>query len=117
MMLSRSGTFDRSSLFRDILGGTGEHHHILKKTGKGWRDQRQLLADLMTPAFLHNVAAPHIYDAVHNIIELWEGKSRIGEGRPFRIDLDVDYLALDAVLAFTYGDAYHRGLWLIRWMR
>lgn len=106
MMLSRSTTFDRSSLFRDILGGAGEHHHILKKTGKEWRDQRQMLADLMTPAFLHNVAAPHIYDAVHNIIELWEAKSRIGEGRPFRIDLDVDYLALDAVLAFTYGEAY-----------
>lgn len=106
MMLSRSTTFDRSSIFRDILGGAGEHHHILKKTGKDWRDQRRLLADLMTPAFLHTVAAPHIYSAVHNIIELWEAKSRIGEGRPFAIDLDVDYLALDAVLAFTYGDAY-----------
>lgn len=106
MMLSRSTTFDRSSIFRDILGGAGEHHHILKKTGKDWREQRRLLADLMTPAFLHTVAAPHIYSAVHNIIELWEAKSRIGEGRPFAIDLDVDYLALDAVLAFTYGDAY-----------
>lgn len=47
----------------------------------------------------------NIYSAVHKIIELWENKPRIGEGRPFAIDLDVDYLALDAVLAFTYGHA------------
>ncbi|POS81164.1 cytochrome P450 [Diaporthe helianthi] len=106
MMISRKSTFDRSSLFRDILGGAGEHHHILKKSNKEWQNQRSLLADLMVPAFLHNVAAPHIYTAVHNIIDLWEAKTRISEGRPFRIDMDVDYLALDAVLAFTYGDAY-----------
>lgn len=106
MMLSRKNVFDRSSLFRDILGGAGEHHHILKKSGREWQNQRSLLADLMVPAFLHNVAAPHIYTAVHNIIDLWEAKTRIADGRPFRIDLDVDYLALDAVLAFTYGDSY-----------
>lgn len=106
LMLTRAKDFDRSRLFRDILGGAGVHHHILKKTDADWRAQRKLLNDLMTPAFLHNVAAPHVCNAIGNIIELWEAKARIAEGRPFNIELDAYYLALDAVVAFSYGDSY-----------
>lgn len=108
MMLHRSPrSFDRSRIFRDILGGAGVHHHILKKTtDPGWKAQRKLLADLMTPAFLHTVAAPHVYAAVRNIIDLWEAKARIADGRPFEVELDAYYLALDAVVAFSYGDSY-----------
>lgn len=106
MMLSRPKDFDRSRIFRDILGGAGVHHHILKKTNSAWRAQRKLLSDLMTPAFIHNVAAAHVYEAIDNIIELWEAKARIADGRPFNVELDAYYLALDAVVAFSYGNSY-----------
>ncbi|TIC91155.1 Cytochrome P450 2J6 [Colletotrichum higginsianum] len=111
MMLSRNKEFDRSRIFRDILGDAGPHHHIMKKTGPEWANQRKLLNDLMTPRFMHTVAAPHIYAGVESLIELWEIKIELAEGRPFDADLDAYYLALDAVVAFSYGASYpHRAL-------
>ncbi|KAK1979262.1 cytochrome P450 [Colletotrichum cereale] len=111
MLLSRTKEFDRSRIFRDILGDAGPHHHIMKKTGPEWANQRRLLNDLMTPRFLHTVAAPHIYAGVESLIKLWEIKIELAEGRPFDADLDAYYLALDAVVAFSYGASYpHRAL-------
>lgn len=111
ILLRRVNEWDRSDLSIQTLGGVLPNHHINKKTGPAWKSNRRLLQDLMTPAFLHNVAAPNIYESVCDLIKLWSLKARVSNGRPFTALDDIYDAALDAVFEFTFGSAFtHRSL-------
>lgn len=105
-LMTRRNDWDRSSSSGDLVKALAPEHHIHLKTGPAFRRQRRLIQDLMTPAFLHSVAGPAIYDRVTTMIDLWREKSRIAEGRPWKADEDVDHVALDAVVAFTFGETF-----------
>ncbi|TQN70001.1 Cytochrome P450 monooxygenase TRI13 [Colletotrichum shisoi] len=105
-ILMRRRDFDRSSLVADLLEGVGRQHHIHMKTGAEWKRHRRLLQDLMSPAFLHEVAAPTVYAGVLRLIALWEDKARIADGRPFEAETDIYYAALDAVTSFVFGGGF-----------
>ncbi|OHF01717.1 cytochrome P450 [Colletotrichum orchidophilum] len=105
-ILLRRKEFDRSSLDADLLEGAGRNHHIHLKTGDKWKRHRRLLQDLMSPQFLNEVAAPTVYAGASRLIQLWNNKARIAEGRPFSAESDIYYGSLDAVLTFTFGSSF-----------
>lgn len=54
--LRRHREFDRSSLNKVVFGGVAPEHHISMKTADPrFKGNKELLRDLMTPAFLHDV--------------------------------------------------------------
>ncbi|KAM5350984.1 hypothetical protein ACJ41O_003707 [Fusarium nematophilum] len=111
IFLRRTHEWDRSEFSIEILSGAGPSHHINMKTGPEWKAHRRLLQDLMTPAFLHNVAAPNIHNSVLNLVEFWDLKSKASGGNPFTALHDIYDAAMDAVLEFSFGSAYpHRAI-------
>lgn len=107
-ILMRRKEFDRSDFSIDALGGEAPQFHINLKTGPEWKAHRRLLQDLMSPKFLHEVAAPNIYKSSARLLELWKAKARITGGKPFQAEMDIFYAALDAVFDFGFGDAVER---------
>ena len=101
--MRRSKEFDRSDFTADLFHGVMPNHHIRLKTNNEYKKHRRLLTDLMTPGFLNQVAAPQIYESTMRLINLWREKTRLGGGRIFSATKDINYCALDAVLAFTFG--------------
>ncbi|KAL0943556.1 cytochrome p450 [Colletotrichum truncatum] len=105
-ILMRRKDFDRSRGTADLLEGVGPNHHIHMKTDAEWKRHRRLLQDLMSPGFLNEVAGPAVYAGVLKLIDLWNGKTRLADGRPFHAESDIYYGALDAVMAFTFGENF-----------
>ncbi|KUI64500.1 Trichodiene oxygenase [Cytospora mali] len=105
-MLVRRKEFDRSHTLGDLVLGLAPDHHIHLPTDTAWKVQRRLVQDLMTPSFLHNIAAPVIYQQVNTLIDLWHAKSRIADGRPWAAGDDINNMALDAVTAFAFGEGF-----------
>ncbi|OAA71633.1 cytochrome P450 monooxygenase [Cordyceps fumosorosea ARSEF 2679] len=105
ILVRRAHEFDRSDLAIALLRGEMPSFHACLKTGPLWSARRRLLQDLMSPAFLHGVAAPNMYAGACRLLELWRVKRRIaGTGRPFAAALDLSYATLDALYEFGYGD-------------
>lgn len=102
--------FDRSPSLGDLVKGLTPDHHIHLQTNAAWKTQRRLVQDLMTPSFLHNVAAPVIHQHATLMIELWRAKSRIADGRPWAGNDDINHVALDAVMAFSFGGDFKHSM-------
>ncbi|KAF4984361.1 hypothetical protein FDECE_17110 [Fusarium decemcellulare] len=110
-ILMRRKEFERSDFSIDILSGEVPRFHINLKTGPEWKAHRRLLQDLMTPKFLHNVAAPNIYKSATRLLDLWKIKARVAAGQPFSAEHDLFYATLDSVYDFGFGnDLAHRAL-------
>jgi hypothetical protein len=103
ILMRRTKEFDRSDFTSDLFAGVLPDHHIRLKTNDEYKKHRRLLQDLMTPAFLNQVAAPQIHESTMRLIKLWREKNRLAGGRPFLATRDINHCALDAVLAFTFG--------------
>ncbi|KAL2759154.1 hypothetical protein ACRALDRAFT_2100631 [Sodiomyces alcalophilus JCM 7366] len=111
LLLRQPKLWDRSDFSIALLSGMVPHHHINLKTGPAWKAHRRLLQDLMTPTFLHDVAAPNIYESAMQLVDLWGLRAAAADGRPFEAVRDVYYAALDAVLEFSFADSFpHRAL-------
>ena len=95
--------FDRSSYIIDRFPLFG-HFHLNMKTTEDWKLARQWSKDLLTPHYLSSVANPAIELAAQRLIQLWQGKSRLANGRPFNMDRDVKGLNIDIILAFYFGE-------------
>lgn len=106
VLLHRGKEFDRSAFVGELFQGAGKDHHINMSTGPEWKARRKLLQDLMSPSFLHSVAAPAIYASSLNILKLWELKADLADGRPFSASKDIFHAALDAVMAFAFGEGF-----------
>jgi hypothetical protein len=102
--------FDRSPSLGDLVKGLTLDHHIHLQTNAAWKTQRRLVQDLMTPSFLHNVAAPVIHQHAMLMIELWRAKSRIADGRPWAGNDDINHVALDVVMAFEFGEDFKHSM-------
>ena len=102
-ILTRRMEFDRSDHFGDILLGLLPKAFISMRTNDTFRHQRRLLANTMSPAFLDQVAAPRIYNAALDLIELWRLKIKLAGNHPFSAPSDIHLLALDAIWGITFG--------------
>ncbi|EXA30691.1 hypothetical protein FOVG_17956 [Fusarium oxysporum f. sp. pisi HDV247] len=104
VMMRRTREFDRSFMEGEMFSGILPNHHIHRKSDSVWKSHRKLLQDLMTQTFLHNVAAPAIHASALNLARLWSTKAEIAQERPFSASGDIYHGALDAVLAFSFGE-------------
>lgn len=105
-VLMRRKEWDRSDVLGDLFWGLIPDHHSQYKTDDVWKARRRLLQDLMSPSFLHNVAAPALYSSATTLISLWDQKATIAGKRPFSASEDIYRVALDAVHAFAFGEAF-----------
>ncbi|KAL0939209.1 cytochrome p450 monooxygenase [Colletotrichum truncatum] len=105
--MRRTRDFDRADSLDYIFGPLFPQFHMLMKTQNPlYKRQRKWLQDLMTPNFLHNVAAELIYQNVVKVAELWEHKTRLARGHPFAAFDDIYYGSLDAVFSFSFGGSF-----------
>ncbi|ATY66817.1 cytochrome P450 monooxygenase [Cordyceps militaris] len=105
ILVRRAHEFDRSDLAVALLRGEMPRFHACLKTGPAWAAHRRLLQDVMSPEFLHGVAAPNMYAGARRLLDLWRLKTSVaGEGRPFAAAADLSFATLDALYDFAYGD-------------
>jgi hypothetical protein len=102
-LMTRRKDFDRSDVVGDLFLGVAPNHHIRLKTNDAWKAQRRLIQDLMTPTFLHTIAAPAILKKVDLLMDLWRVKARAACERPWVANADLNHMSLDAVAAFAFG--------------
>ena len=109
--LRRSKQFDHSSMHARTFGTIIADHHIsMRSSDPRFRRNRELVKDLMTPAFLNHVSAPTIYEQALQLVRLWERKAEVADGRPFAAFADIHESALDIILAVTFGESEHIGI-------
>ncbi|KAL7906585.1 cytochrome P450 [Trichoderma velutinum] len=100
----RHREFDRSKRNADIFGTIGPNFHLAMQTrDPRFKGNKELVRDLMTPAFLHEVSAAHIYDITTVLVDMWAYKAADAAGRPFSAYEDIHYVALDIILAAAFG--------------
>lgn len=105
-LMTRRKDFDRSDVVGDLFYGVAPNHHIRLKTNDAWKAQRRLIQDLMTPTFLHTIAAPAILIKVDLLMDLWRVKARAAQGRPWLANADLNHMSLDAIAAFAFGASF-----------
>ncbi|KAI8932189.1 hypothetical protein NX059_011069 [Plenodomus lindquistii] len=103
LFVHREPEFERAVTLANLVKGILPSHHIHLKTDSSWKAQRMLIRDLMTPSFLHKVAAPVLHGSAERLVELWRVKARMAGERPFAANKDIYNFALDAVTAFAFG--------------
>ncbi|KAI1176834.1 cytochrome P450 [Nemania sp. FL0916] len=104
ILLRRNSEFDRGSWYTDAFGGVLPSHHIaMLSTDPRFKGNRELVKDLMTPNFLHEVSAPQIYAKTIALVELWDLKAKLAENRPFNARRDLFDAAIDIINAVTFG--------------
>lgn len=105
-ILMRRKEWDRSEMLGVLFGGLIPDHHSKHKTNAIWKARRRLLQDLMSPHFLHTVAAPAQYADASTLINLWNKKAEIAGNRPFDAHKDIYRATLDSVHAFAFGQDF-----------
>lgn len=103
IMVRRTKEFDRSKFFGNVSGGISPKSHFCMPTNSEFRQHRKWLQGVMGMGFLHQTAAPHIYEAGLDLLQLWEQKSRLAKGHPFAAAEDLYRTAIDAVWAIVFG--------------
>ncbi|KAF1920727.1 cytochrome P450 [Ampelomyces quisqualis] len=103
ILMRRSKEFDKPDLISDIFYGISPKFHAGQTTDDAWRHQRKLIQDLVTPAFLNEVAAPQLHHNFMDLINMWLEKMRLGKGRPFAVKHDIYETALEAIWAAIFG--------------
>jgi cytochrome P450 len=101
--MRRSKEFDKPDLISNAFYGIAPEFHAVQTTSDSWRYQRKLIQDLVTPAFLSEVAAPQLHHNFMDLIKMWTEKTRLGEGRPFNVRHDIYETALEAIWAAIFG--------------
>ncbi|KAI9690325.1 MAG: hypothetical protein M1822_009286 [Bathelium mastoideum] len=101
-ILTRRKEFDKSSFLSDGMACMGSFHGIYT-TGDKFKSNRQLIQDLMTTSFLNNHVGPAVYNKGLEVIELFEMKMSLANGRPFSVKKDFEYASLDIMVEFAFG--------------
>ncbi|KAI8633015.1 cytochrome P450 [Xylariaceae sp. FL1651] len=104
LLLRRNSEFDRGPWYTDAFGGVVPNHHIaMLSTDPRFKENRELVKDLMTPNFLHEVSAPQIYAKTIALVKLWSLKAKLAESRPFNARSDLFDAAIDIINAVAFG--------------
>ncbi|KAK4073230.1 uncharacterized protein Triagg1_5510 [Trichoderma aggressivum f. europaeum] len=104
ILSKRHREFDRSKRNADIFETIGSNFHLAMQTrDPRFKGNKELIRDLMTPAFLNEVSAVHIYDIATVLVDMWAHKAAEAAGRPFSAYEDIHYVALDIILAAAFG--------------
>ncbi|RYP54383.1 hypothetical protein DL768_000800 [Monosporascus sp. mg162] len=106
IFLRRGKEFHRGPRNCDAFHGSIPEHHIaMMSSDPRFKRNKELVRDLMTPGFLHEVSAPGIYAKSLILVELWALKSQLAQGKPFNALADIFNAATDMInaAAFAFG--------------
>ncbi|KAI0195159.1 cytochrome P450 [Xylaria flabelliformis] len=104
ILLRRTREFDRGPFSTSAFAGVVPNHHIaMSSLDPRFKGNKELVRDLMTPKFLHEVSAPQIYAKTMALVDLWALKAELGEGRPFNARRDIFNAAIDIINAVAFG--------------
>ncbi|KAI1117899.1 cytochrome P450 [Nemania sp. NC0429] len=104
ILLRRTREFDRGPRNTSAFEGVAPNHHIaMASADPRFKLNRELVRDLMTPNFLHEVSAPQIYAKSMALIDLWRLKSNMGQSQPFNARRDIFDAALDIINSVAFG--------------
>ncbi|KAH7002334.1 cytochrome P450 [Ilyonectria destructans] len=96
--------FDRGTRNKECVGLTAPNFHMtMESRDPRFRLHKELLRDLMTPAFLNEISAPRLYERTGVLINLWTLKADKGRGRPFNARDDLYLAALDIISSVAFG--------------
>ncbi|KAI1757712.1 cytochrome P450 [Xylaria castorea] len=104
ILLRRAREFNRGPFSTNAFAGVVPNHHIaMASSDPRFKGNRELVRDLMTFNFLHEVSAPQIYAKTMALVDLWTLKSELGEGQPFNARRDIFDAAIDIINAVAFG--------------
>ncbi|KAK7954808.1 hypothetical protein PG988_015502, partial [Apiospora saccharicola] len=104
VFLRRGRDFFRGPRSCDNFHGLIPEHHIaMMSADPRFKRNKELVRDLMTPGFLHQVSAPEIHNKSMMLVDLWTHKSRLARGRPFDALADMFDVAVDMINAATFA--------------
>lgn len=121
--MRRTKEFDRSRETVVAFNGVVPGHQItLRSADPQFKKNKELVRDLMTPTFLHQVSvvprsvrhdvdanqtckvsAPHMHNQFSRLVELWSRKLSLSQGRPFDVSEDIHNVALDIIMVASFG--------------
>ncbi|KAH8886532.1 cytochrome P450 [Thozetella sp. PMI_491] len=104
ILLRRAKEFDRSGMFGELIGGILPEQHIqFLSSDARFKNNRNLINQLMTPSFITKISAPEVYQSVCTLIKVWQIKCDAARGRPFSAHHDITYGAMDSIFASSFG--------------
>jgi hypothetical protein len=104
VLLRRTKEFDRSRVVGDLFVGLVPDHHIHRySSSEQFKSNRALMKDLMTPSFLNEVSAPRLYVSIQSLVNLWDVKARLAQGRAFPAHDDIVNATLDMISGAAFG--------------
>ena len=105
IIVRRNAEFDRSPTAVDLFAPMFAHSSIVQYATPELKAQKHLWAGVMSPNFLRRAAAPNIYDASLELVELWKLKaSTLYKGQPFLVYDDLKNSALEAIWVALIGE-------------
>ncbi|KAH6694899.1 hypothetical protein BKA61DRAFT_711773 [Leptodontidium sp. MPI-SDFR-AT-0119] len=104
-IMMRRPEFDRSNFITDGLSPL-DGFHARMKTGLVWKTTRTWLQDLIGPTFLNNIAGPRIYQNMLHLVDFWQTKARLANGRPFDVNEDLNHSAFDGMLSILFDENF-----------
>ncbi|KAH7234425.1 cytochrome P450 [Fusarium solani] len=104
IMTHRAKEFDRADQTIYTFEGVAPSHHIvMHSSNPQFKRNKELVRDLMSVNFLQDVSSPEIYEKFALLVDLWNNKARLSNGRPFNASEDIHNAALDIVMAASFG--------------
>jgi hypothetical protein len=101
-IMIRRPEFNRSNFITDGLSPL-DGFHARMKTGKVWKTTRTWLQDLIGPTFLNNIVGPRMYRNSLHLVEFWQTKAHLANGRPFD---DMNHSAFDGMLSILFDENF-----------
>ncbi|KAK8071660.1 hypothetical protein PG996_005008 [Apiospora saccharicola] len=106
ILVRRNREFDKAPMAINTLRPMFANATTSQYTTPQLRAQKRLWADVMSAEFLHKAAAPNIYKATLNLLELWRLKasSSVHKDQPFKVPEDFQNATLDAMWVAVVGE-------------
>ncbi|KAI1353473.1 cytochrome P450 [Xylaria sp. FL0043] len=105
IIVRRNKEFDKAPMALDIFSPMFPKASISQYTTPELRSQKRVWADVMSAEFLRKTAAPNIYNATLDLLDLWRLKATtVYKDKPFHVLEDLKNAALDAIWVAIVGD-------------
>ncbi|RYP56891.1 hypothetical protein DL771_011533 [Monosporascus sp. 5C6A] len=105
IVVRRHKEFDKAPMAVDIVAPMFPRASLSQYTTPELKAQKRMWADVMGAGFLHKAAAPNIYKATLELLELWRLKaSTVYKDQPFSVHEDFQNAALDAIWVAVVGE-------------
>ena len=105
-ILMRRTDFDKPQFLIDGLQALGDFHARYRTGQDEFRSRRQLRQDLMGPTFLNEYIGPFSHFKGLELLKVFEAKSSLANGRPFRVREDYARAVLDIMLHHAFGEDF-----------